>query len=164
MTSDQKMVVGILILLAALLVLMIVGVTYFIVKSSKEASKAPLEDGENLLATVPANHLEGLISHGGTLRVTTRRLVFTPHGLNFKRIPITISWENVEGIAMGATTEFALLKAAALALSRQSTGSSDVLRIRHKGAETRFVIWPNKQLLEGMKAAIAATQGTPSLS
>jgi hypothetical protein len=146
--------------------LMMFGFGYLLLNATKGAPEVPLEEGEQVLTTIPANHLEGFVSHGGRLRVTTRRLVFLPHRFNLKRVPVVIPWADVDGIALGATAEFALINLALAALATTSSGhglgavagSSDVLRVRHGQTESRFVIIPDAPLLRLLDAAMVRSQ------
>ena len=100
--------------------LMMFGFGYLLHNAAKGAPEVPLEEGEQVITTIKANHLEGFVSHGGRLRVTTRRLVFLPHRFNFKLVPVVIPWADVDGIALGASAEFALMKLAVAALATTS--------------------------------------------
>jgi hypothetical protein len=160
------MVAAILGTVGATFFLMMFGLGYLLHNAAKGAPEVPLEEGEEVLTTIPGNHLEGFVSHGGRLRVTTRRLVFLPHRFNFKLVPVVIPWADVDGIALGATAEFALMKVALVALATTSSGHglgtgagrSDVLRVRHGRTESRFVVVPDASLLQLLNAARVPAQ------
>jgi hypothetical protein len=141
---------------------MLFGFVYVLLNASRGAPEIPLAAGEQVLTTIPANHLEGFVSHGGKLRVTTQRLIFLPHGFNFKLTPVVIAWADVSGIAFGATAEFALIKLAlgAVGVATHQHGlhlvghRSDVLRVRHGQTESRFVVTPDEALINWLNASL----------
>jgi hypothetical protein len=145
---------------------MLFGFVYVLSNAVKGAPEIPLLPGEQLLTMIPANHLEGFVAHGGKLRVTTQRLIFLPHGFNFKLTPVVIDWANVDGVAFGATAEFALLKLAigAVGVATHQHGlhlvghRSDVLRVRHGQKESRFVVTPDESLINWLNASLVHAQ------
>jgi hypothetical protein len=150
---------------------------YGLVILARNAKKAPpdvpLELGEHVAITLPANHLEGFVSHGGNLRLTNLRLIFLPHRFNFKLTPVIIPLQHVERIALGATAEFRVIKLAATAalssvdgttLTVHTLPSSEVLRVYHGGAESHFVVKPSKELLDALGRVSQQNQARAQLS
>lgn len=125
----------------------------------KKAVDVPLLPGEEVTFTIPANHMDGLVSYGGHLRVSNERLVFLPHRFNARVMPVTIAWAEVDQVSLGDTADLVFLKYAAKALrSGEVVKSSTVLRVQHGGAESRFVVLPNEELLAFMVGAAKAAR------
>ena len=53
---------------------------------------------EQILAVKPANMFRGIESVGGRIKVTTKKVIFKPHVLNFQRTPEEIPLSNIESV------------------------------------------------------------------
>lgn len=67
------------------------------------AANIPLAPGETIVLKGPANHFKGLEARGGTLTLTDRRLVFTPHALNIQRSGLSVARSEIESAVPART-------------------------------------------------------------
>lgn len=80
-------------------------VTLFAVRSlGKPPATIPIVAGEEPLSELRANHFMGIEGRGGTLVVTSRRLLFHPHRYNVQRLPIAIELSRIDGVVPWMTT------------------------------------------------------------
>jgi hypothetical protein len=154
---------GILGLAGAVAYLMLHGFLRVVRNGLKGAPKIPLEAGERVIHSAPANHYKGLVSEGGELRITSDRLLFRPHGFNWTVEPVIIRWSEVEGIAFDESVDFILLKAAASLASHMHVDSK-LLRVRHGAVESRFVVTLTPALVKSVAEAASKASAEVSLS
>lgn len=76
-----------------------VGPVWMIVRAFAKPPALPLEPGEVLLRSMPANHFLGGEARGGKLLVTTRRLGFQPHRFNVQMATWSTRLEDLRGLA-----------------------------------------------------------------
>jgi hypothetical protein len=92
----------------------------------------PVEQSEDILADVPANLFQGIESVGGRLKITSRRLVFQPHLINFQRQPVEILLSDISMVKKRNT---------ALVIPNG-------MLVRTKaGTEYKFVVWRRENLV-----------------
>lgn len=95
---------------------------------------------EKILMEKRANHQGKILSHGGKLILTTKRLYFKPHGFNISENEITIELNDI--IDCGKT--------------QTMFGTSKEIWINLKGGILeRFVVWGRNELIQKMKKQIA---------
>jgi len=95
---------------------------------------------EKILMEKRANHQGKILSHGGKLILTTKRLYFKPHRFNIGGNDIIIELNNI--IDFGKT--------------QTMFGTSKEMWINLKGGVlVRFVVWGREEILQTMKKQIA---------
>lgn len=82
---------------------LVVGPVWAVVRVFSRPPLLPLEPGEEVLRTLPANHFVGGEARGGKLLVTTRRLGFQPHRFNVQLGTWSVRLEDVRGLACEGT-------------------------------------------------------------
>jgi hypothetical protein len=111
--------------------------------SDQDAADASLEltDGEVLIRKGWANHFVSGTADGGSLHLTTRRLVFRAHQLNLARLSGSISLTDIVGIEAGKRFN---------QLTVQLAG----------GHSERFVVWHRNAWISDITAARASAART----
>ena len=80
-------------------------VALFTVRSfGKAPAQVPFVVGEKPLAELRANHFLGIEGRGGTLVVTSQRLLFHPHRYNVQLEPIVIELSRIDGVVPWMTS------------------------------------------------------------
>ena len=87
-----------------------------------------------------ANHPRGVLSDGGHLILTTKQIIFEPHGFNIGGKKVVISIDNV--IDIGKT--------------ESTFGLSKEIWVNMKGGRLeRFVVWGRDEFVDAVKKQIA---------
>ncbi len=112
-------------------------VTLFAVRSlGKPPATIAIVAGEEVLGELRANHFMGIEGRGGTLVVTSRRLLFHPHRYNVQLAPIAIELSRIDGVVPWMTT----------------------LRIDAAGRKQRFVVHEPNRVAELVRELVRAPE------
>ena len=98
--------------------------------------------GEESLADVAANLFRGIEAVGGRLKVTSLRLLFTPHAINLQSNPEEILLADVEEV--GPRTTMWLVPNGMFVRTRA-------------GQEFKFVVWGRTKLISMIESIIQKT-------
>jgi hypothetical protein len=88
--------------------------------------------GEVVLVEAGANHWRGIDSVGGKLKITTRRILFEPHGFNLQTAPLYLALADVA--AAGRRNTLGIIP------------NGMYVRLK-SGEEHRFVVWGRDRLI-----------------
>jgi hypothetical protein len=102
--------------------------------AGSRAWDAPLEfeSGEETILEVPANLMRGAEAVGGRLLITTRRLLFQPHGINIQKNQCEILLRDVIEVEAGST------------LGLFPNG----MLVRTRNGDFKFVVHERKKLIQ----------------
>lgn len=92
---------------------------------------------EEILADMAANLFRGIEGVGGRLKITSRRLVFQPHAVNFQRSPLELSLGDIGDVR-----------------KRNTLGliPNGMLVSTLAGVEYKFVVWGRDRLIGMIRA------------
>ncbi len=85
-----------------------------------------LKEEETVLADVAANLLRGIEGVGGRLKVTSLRILFEPHAINFQRDPVEIALDQVSAVRVRRTWKVV---------------PNGLLVLTNDGTGYKFVVW-----------------------
>jgi hypothetical protein len=128
------------------LLLLLMGVLWPAPKplTAVERQNRVVQEGEEVLRTGPANHLRGWENRGGTLNLTSQRLTFFSHGLNWKNADVVISLADVVGVERARTLW--IIPNAFRVITADGT--------RHQ-----FTVFSPKKWMEAIRAACPSSKG-----
>lgn len=73
---------------------------------AQERKDREVREGEAVVKTGPASHAKGWENRGGTLTLTSDRLVFFSHGVNVSNADVVIRLEDIEAVQPANTLGF----------------------------------------------------------
>lgn len=99
--SDLAIMTGLSLFSGLGVAALVVGPVFFIVRAFAPSPVFPLEEGEEILREITANHFIGGEARGGKLILTTRRVGFRPHRFNVQ----LATWSVPIGDVLGTSVE-----------------------------------------------------------